>query len=105
MKLLHDYRTGSTLIYLFISSNHLKLLNAGFERPSPIQLKAIPIGRIGLDLIAQAKSGTGKTCVFGVIVLEAMNIKVQKVQYSRNYDIFTVSKFLLFQIRFKKSVI
>ncbi len=32
--------------------------------------QAIPLGRFGADLIAQAKSGTGKTCVFGVIALE-----------------------------------
>ncbi|XP_014665154.1 PREDICTED: uncharacterized protein LOC106807357 [Priapulus caudatus] len=46
------------------------LRTAGFKRPSPIQLKAIPLGRCGLDLIVQAKSGTGKTCVFTVIALE-----------------------------------
>lgn len=49
----------------------LKGLNsAGFYRPSPVQLKAIPLGKLGLDLIVQAKSGTGKTCVFSVIALE-----------------------------------
>ena len=48
------------------------LHDSGFERPSPIQLQAIPVGQFGTDLIAQAKSGTGKTCVFSVIVLEAV---------------------------------
>ena len=74
---------------------------AGFHKPSPIQLKAIPLGKLGLgknkriiafvklgecfieiilnnyilkDLIVQAKSGTGKTCVsiyyFTKIMLE-----------------------------------
>jgi superfamily II DNA/RNA helicase len=46
------------------------LKSAGFFKPSPVQLKAIPLGKIGLDLIIQAKSGTGKTCVFAVIALE-----------------------------------
>lgn len=45
---------------------------ANYVHPSPIQLKAIPLGRFGVDLIAQAKSGTGKTCVFSVIALEAV---------------------------------
>ncbi|NXC40340.1 DDX20 helicase, partial [Penelope pileata] len=45
---------------------------AGFHRPSPVQLKAIPLGRCGLDLIVQAKSGTGKTCVFCTIALDAL---------------------------------
>jgi len=49
------------------------LLDSGFERPSPIQLQAIPVGLFGTDLIAQAKSGTGKTCVFAVAVLERVH--------------------------------
>ncbi|XP_070559652.1 uncharacterized protein [Ptychodera flava] len=56
------------------------LANAGFERPSPIQLKAIPLGRCGLDLIVQAKSGTGKTCVFSVIALESLQLDSNSTQ-------------------------
>ncbi|KAK7103015.1 hypothetical protein V1264_021150 [Littorina saxatilis] len=56
------------------------LKNAGFERPSPIQLKAIPLGRCGLDLIVQAKSGTGKTCVFSVIALESVEVAATSTQ-------------------------
>ncbi|XP_034063383.1 probable ATP-dependent RNA helicase DDX20 [Gymnodraco acuticeps] len=48
------------------------LSSAGFQKPSPIQLKAIPLGRCGLDLIVQAKSGTGKTCVFCTIALDSL---------------------------------
>ncbi|TRZ00902.1 hypothetical protein DNTS_013066 [Danionella cerebrum] len=48
------------------------LSSSGFQRPSPIQLKAIPLGRCGLDLIVQAKSGTGKTCVFTTIALDSL---------------------------------
>ncbi|KAG0305551.1 DEAD (Asp-Glu-Ala-Asp) box polypeptide 20 [Dissophora globulifera] len=48
------------------------LASAGYQRPSPIQLKTIPLGRLGLDLIAQAKSGTGKTIVFSVIAIESI---------------------------------
>src|SRR5699024_1984523 len=46
------------------------LKRCGFVRPSPIQATAIPLGRIGIDLIAQSKSGTGKTVVFVVCSLE-----------------------------------
>lgn len=45
---------------------------AGFTKPSPIQSKAIPLGRCGLDLIVQAKSGTGKTCVFSTVALDSL---------------------------------
>ncbi|GAM18663.1 hypothetical protein SAMD00019534_018380, partial [Acytostelium subglobosum LB1] len=46
------------------------LAECGFLKPSPIQVHAIPLGLSGSDLIAQAKSGTGKTAVFGIIALE-----------------------------------
>uniref|UniRef100_A0A094ZSE4 RNA helicase n=2 Tax=Schistosoma haematobium TaxID=6185 RepID=A0A094ZSE4_SCHHA len=56
------------------------LHDAGFIRPSPIQVKAIPLGRLGMDLIVQAKSGTGKTVVFAVVILEAINVKRPTIQ-------------------------
>ncbi|XP_066559512.1 putative ATP-dependent RNA helicase DDX20 [Amia ocellicauda] len=58
---------------LLLSQPVLEGLTAsGFQKPSPIQLKAIPLGRCGLDLIVQAKSGTGKTCVFSTIALDSL---------------------------------
>ncbi|XP_043975820.1 probable ATP-dependent RNA helicase DDX20 [Gambusia affinis] len=56
------------------------LSSAGFQKPSPIQLKAIPLGRCGLDLIVQAKSGTGKTCVFVTIALESLILENPSTQ-------------------------
>ncbi|KAI8378046.1 P-loop containing nucleoside triphosphate hydrolase protein [Radiomyces spectabilis] len=53
---------------------------SGYAKPSPIQLQAIPLGRLGVDLIAQAKSGTGKTVVFSVIAIEAVNLSVKQPQ-------------------------
>ncbi|EDS39396.1 DEAD-box ATP-dependent RNA helicase 8 [Culex quinquefasciatus] len=44
-----------------------------FVMPSPIQARAIPLGKLGLDLLVQAKSGTGKTLVFSVLILEGHN--------------------------------
>ena len=46
------------------------LQSLGFSRPSPVQLLAIPPARMGSDLIIQAKSGTGKTCVFAVTAVD-----------------------------------
>ncbi|XP_034196215.2 uncharacterized protein LOC117611893 isoform X1 [Osmia lignaria lignaria] len=56
------------------------LANCGFLKPSPIQLKAIPLGRCGFDLIMRAKSGTGKTLVFSIIALEMLDVEVSSVQ-------------------------
>ncbi|KAM8862274.1 putative ATP-dependent RNA helicase DDX20 [Spinachia spinachia] len=56
------------------------LSSAGFRKPSPIQLKAIPLGRCGLDLIVQAKSGTGKTCVFCTVALDSLVLENPSTQ-------------------------
>ncbi|KAF5303223.1 hypothetical protein FQR65_LT08303 [Abscondita terminalis] len=56
------------------------LQEAGFYKPSPIQVKAIPLGKCGLDLIVKAKSGTGKTLVFTVIALEMIKVNLSSLQ-------------------------
>ncbi|KDR23297.1 putative ATP-dependent RNA helicase DDX20 [Zootermopsis nevadensis] len=56
------------------------LYKSGFRKPSPIQLKAVPLGRCGFDLIVQAKSGTGKTCVFTIVALEMLHVESQCLQ-------------------------
>lgn len=48
------------------------LSKCGFKQPSPIQLATIPLGRCGFDLIVQSKAGTGKTCIFALVALEAL---------------------------------
>ncbi len=42
----------------------------GFETPSPIQAKAIPVVLQGKDLIASAQTGTGKTAAFLLPVIQ-----------------------------------
>lgn len=48
----------------------------GFERPSEIQQLAIKPMLMGKDIIAQARSGTGKTGTFGIGVLECINASI-----------------------------
>ena len=56
---------------LLLPEHMLKALAAaGFTKPSPVQTTAIPLARVGADLIVQAKSGTGKTLVFGIPCIE-----------------------------------
>lgn len=52
----------------------------GFSRPSPVQEAAIPLGRTGIDLVVQAKSGTGKTVVFSVVCLDRLSATVPTPQ-------------------------
>ena len=43
--------------------------DCGFSTPSPIQMRAVPLGCVGADVVGQAKSGTGKTLAFALILL------------------------------------
>ena len=52
----------------------------GFEEPSPIQARAIPLEREGKDIIGQAQTGTGKTAAFGIPLLEKVDPKSRKLQ-------------------------
>ncbi len=49
------------------------LANAGFEKPSPIQTSLIPLALEGLDVIGQARTGTGKTAAFSIPILEQLD--------------------------------
>ncbi len=49
-----------------------RLDEIGFEKPSPIQEKAIPVIMEGKDVVAQAQTGTGKTAAFGLPILNKM---------------------------------
>lgn len=52
----------------------------GFEETTPIQAKAIPIILTGKDVIAQAPTGTGKTCAFGIPAVEDIDTRKNNVQ-------------------------
>ena len=56
------------------------LASAGFLRPSPVQWAALPLAKIGVDLIVQSKSGTGKTLVYVVTALNMIDTSVSAVQ-------------------------
>ncbi len=56
------------------------LKKMGYERPTEIQQKAIPVVKQGKDLIAQAQTGTGKTAAFGIPLVEKVNPKKKKIQ-------------------------
>ncbi|XP_044735703.1 probable ATP-dependent RNA helicase ddx20 [Chrysoperla carnea] len=66
---------------MLLSPDILNGLNAaGFKKPSPIQLKAIPLAMCGFDLIVQSKSGTGKTAVFSIVALQSISTQIKDPQ-------------------------
>lgn len=56
------------------------IYTAGFERPSPIQEQAIPMGLTGRDILARAKNGTGKTASFIIPTLNRVNTSLTHIQ-------------------------
>ena len=52
----------------------------GFEKPSPIQQKAIYPIKCGREVIAQAQSGTGKTATFTIGSISRLNFSVVGTQ-------------------------
>ena len=50
------------------------LQGLGFERMTPIQAESLPLILEGRDLIAQARTGSGKTAAFGLGVLQRLDV-------------------------------
>src|SRR5215211_6605074 len=48
------------------------IADVGYETPSPIQQKTIPLLLEGRDVIGQAQTGTGKTAAFALPILERL---------------------------------
>lgn len=52
----------------------------GFTTPSTVQAKTIPLMMSGADVNAIAPTGTGKTCAFGIPMLEYVQLNQPEVQ-------------------------
>ena len=52
----------------------------GFTEPSTVQARTIPLMMEGVDINAIAPTGTGKTCAFGIPMLEYVQLKDSRVQ-------------------------
>ena len=64
-----------------LSSEILRAVHAmGFNEPSTVQAKTIPLMMEGQDINAIAPTGTGKTCAFGIPMLEYVQLKDSRVQ-------------------------
>ncbi|MCU0735773.1 MAG: DEAD/DEAH box helicase [Methylotetracoccus sp.] len=49
--------------------------DAGYSKPTPVQIKAIPLVLTGSDLLAGAQTGTGKTAGFALPILQRLSEK------------------------------
>ncbi|WNY26681.1 DEAD/DEAH box helicase [Methanolapillus ohkumae] len=74
--------TPTTFQDLGISDNIIQALRLkGYEHPTPIQIKTIPLFLTGeANIIGQAQTGTGKTAAFGVPIIQNITQKTGRVQ-------------------------
>ena len=56
------------------------IADMGFDEPSTVQARTIPLMMSGVDINAIAPTGTGKTCAFGIPMLEYIALKDSRVQ-------------------------
>lgn len=59
------------------------LTSIGFDSPTPIQHKTIPVALLGKDLVGGAVTGSGKTAAFIVPILERLLYRPKRVRTSR----------------------
>ena len=64
-----------------LSQNVLNNLEKiGYKTMTPIQAQSLPLILEGKDVLAQAKTGSGKTAAFGIGLLQKLNVKKFRVQ-------------------------
>ncbi len=73
--------TVTSFDQLALSPPILKVLDdVGYEIPSPIQAKTIPLIAQGRDVLGQAQTGTGKTAAFALPILSRLELKQKNPQ-------------------------
>ena len=72
---------GNSFRQLGLSEPLLQAIDdVGYEAPSPIQLRVIPLLLEGKDVIGQAQTGTGKTAAFALPILQRLEQDKREVQ-------------------------
>lgn len=56
------------------------LTTLGYDQMTPVQAQSLPLVLEGKDVIAQAKTGSGKTAAFGLGLLQNLNVKRFRIQ-------------------------
>jgi len=78
-------------------ATHDALRQAGYLEPTPIQAGMIPLALEGVDVVGQARTGTGKTAAFVIPILE--NLKDRREVRGPQALILTPTRELAVQVR------
>lgn len=72
--------TSTAFSSLPLSADLLANLDSlGYREMTPIQAQSLPLILQGHDLIAQAKTGSGKTAAFGLALLSPLNPRLSLI--------------------------
>lgn len=66
------------------------LADTGFSRPTPVQAKVIPLALEGRDILARARTGSGKTAAYCLpVVQKIISAKTVGMSYvaTKNYEL------------------
>ena len=66
--------------YPFSAEQLSNLESIGYHKMTPIQAAALPVAMAGDDLIAQARTGSGKTAVFALSILARLDLTSRATQ-------------------------
>ncbi len=81
MNMQTEENIETTFAQFGLSEHLIKAISdLGYEMPSPIQRKTIPLLLEGSDIIGQAQTGTGKTAAFALPVLQQIDTTTSRVQ-------------------------
>jgi ATP-dependent RNA helicase DeaD len=70
------FDTSTTFESLGLRPDVLKgITDMGFEHPTHVQSRLIPLAISGKDILGQSKTGTGKTAAFGLPVLHMLSVE------------------------------
>ena len=76
-----EAREGTTFEDLRLDDTFVRALRrCGYDAASPVQASTVPLGRFGCDVLAQAKSGTGKTMALAIVVAERVEAGRRRTQ-------------------------
>lgn len=78
---IQEENAGETFEQFGLNEGLMRAIgDVGYETPTPIQLKTIPLLLDGRDIIGQAQTGTGKTAAFALPILERLDTSKKTVQ-------------------------